>query len=319
MHVQIKIVSLQTKFYVMKEKKIPHYLIEKNNLVVQVTISILFAIAFLAIYIPLSDTQTAWFSVENENTLIYTLVFFILSIIFLIISRILMYYTSKSLVKFSVMKFVSWCLTEIVIIGLFHAFLSIRIMNINGFSPMFIVGKSILITFIALGFPFIVTDLSFALIDARRVLKIAKRVIKANSSNKSGNTNVKNNELKEETTQKNSDIVNLTDYAGAVKFTVKIENIYFIKAEGNYVKVFYNNKGDISSFVLRNTIQSIEDSLIGTSLMRCHRTYIVNINKIKVIRTEEDSCFIDFDHKELETVPISKTYNEKIVKRFAEM
>jgi len=303
----------------MKAKRLPHFLIEKNNLVVQVTISILFAIAFMAIYIPLSDTKTAWFSVENENTLIYTLVFFILSIIFLIISRILMYYTSKSLVRFTLIKFILWNLAEIIIIGMFHAFLSIRIMKITGFTPLFIIGKSILITFIALGFPFIVTDLSFALIDARRVLNIAKRVIKANAANKLANANVKNNEAKDEPMLKTPDIVNLTDYAGTVKFTVKIENIYFIKAEGNYVKVFYNNKGGISSFVLRNKIQSVEDSLMGTPLMRCHRTYIVNINKIKVIRTEEDSCFIDFDQKELETVPISKTYNEKIVKRFAEM
>ena len=303
----------------MKAKRLPHFLIEKNNLVVQVTISILFAIAFMAIYIPLSDTKTAWFSVENENTLIYTLVFFILSIIFLIISRILMYYTSKSLVRFTLIKFILWNLAEIIIIGMFHAFLSIRIMKIAGFTHLFIIGKSILITFIALGFPFIVTDLSFALIDARRVLNIAKRVIKANAANKLANANVKNNEAKNEPVLKTPDIVNLTDYAGTVKFTVKIENIYFIKAEGNYVKVFYNNKGGISSFVLRNKIQSVEDSLLGTPLMRCHRTYIDNINKIKVIRTEEDSCFIDFDQKELETVPISKTYNEKIVKKFAEM
>lgn len=302
----------------MNRKKLPHYLIEKNNLVVQITISILFAIAFLAIYIPLSDTTTAWFSVKNEGTLIYTLVFFILSIIFLIISRIMMFFTSKSLIRFTYIKYISWCLAEIVVIGLFHAFLSIKIMNVE-FPPLFIVGKSILITFIALGFPYIVTDLSFALIDARRVLNIARRVIKANGTGKHANTAVKNNEPTEESEMRNLDIVNLKDYTGAVKFTVKLENVYFIKADGNYVKVFYNNKGGIASFVLRNKIQAIEDVLVGTPLMRCHRTYIVNINKIKVIRTEEDSCFIDFDQKELESVPISKTYNEKIVKRFAEM
>ena len=44
----------------------------------------------------------------------------------------------------------------------------------------------------------------------------------------------------------NPDIINFHDYAGALKFTVKLENIYYIKAEGNYVNVFYNNKGGVS-------------------------------------------------------------------------
>lgn len=298
----------------MERKKLPHYLIEKNNLVVQVAISVLFAIAFLALYIPLSDSTTAWFSVEEENQFIYTAFFIISSTIFLVLSRIMMYYMSKRLIRFTYPKFILWTVGEIVLIGLFHAYISLSVMHVETYSHALIIGKSILITFIALGFPFIVTDLSFAIIDGQRVLKIAKSMINTNeTNNKTQKTTV------ESTVTDNPDIINFHDYAGALKFTVKLENIYYIKAEGNYVNVFYNNKGGISSFVLRNKIQAIEDSLAGTPLMRCHRTYIVNSNNIKLIRTEDEGYYIDFNQPGLESVPVSRTYSEKIVKRFTEI
>ena len=299
----------------MTRKKLPHYLIEKNNLIVQVTISVLFAIAFLAIYIPLSDTTTAWFSLEEQDRFIYTAFFIIFSTIFLIFSRIMMFYLSKRIIRFTLPKFILWNIGEIILIGLFHAYISLGIMHVGEHTHALIIGKSILITFIALGFPFIVTDLSFALLDAQRVLNIARRVI---LSNDNGNQNSTKTNTSDNIVS-NPDIINFNDYTGAQKFAVKLENIYYIKAEGNYVNVFYNNKGGISSFVLRNKIQAIEDSVAGTPLMRCHRTYIVNSNNIKLLRNEEDGYFIDFNQPGLESVPVSNTYREKIVKRFTEI
>lgn len=304
----------------MKSKKLPHYLIEKNNLIVQVTISVLFAIAFLAVYIPLSNTTTSWFSLEDQDKFVYTAFFIIFSTIFLIFSRVMMFYLSKRLIRFTLPKYIFWILGEIVLIGLFHAYISLGIIHIENsvgdYSKELIIGKSILITFIALGFPFIVTDLSFALLDAQRVLRIAKGVIQSNEAD-----SVKNqkNNTNEPAVTDTPDIINFHDYTGALKFTVKLENIYYIKAEGNYVNVFYNNKGGISSFVLRNKIQAIEDSVAGTPLMRCHRTYIVNTNNIKLIRTEDEGYYIDFNQSGLEAVPVSNTYREKIVKRFTEL
>lgn len=300
----------------MTRKKLPHYLIEKNNLIVQVTISVLFAIAFLATYIPLSNTTTAWFSLEEQDKFIYTAFFIISSTIFLIFSRVMMFYMSKRLIRFTFPKFILWSLGEIALIGLFHAYISLEIMHVEEYSKALIIGKSVLITFIALGFPFIVTDLSFALLDAQRVLKIARRVIQ---SNENETVKIQKTPTSDPSVTENPDIINFNDYTGAQKFAVKLENIYYIKAEGNYVNVYYNNKGGISTFVLRNKIQAIEDDFKGTPLMRCHRTYIVNSNNIKLLRNDADGYFIDFNQAGLEPVPVSNTYREKIMKRFTEI
>lgn len=302
----------------MTKHKFPKYLISPNNMVVQVAISVLFAIAFLSVYVPLSNSRTTWFSLIDEGKLIYTVVFILFSTIFLILSRIMMYYTSKRLIRFTYPIYIIWNVAEITLIGLFHSFISLNIMGVDGYAQSLIIGKSILITTIALGFPFIVTDLSFALIDSRRVLNIARRVIQANSANNAANkAKLKNAE--NHTDDNVPDLINFSDYTGALKFTVKLTDIYYIKAEGNYVNVFYHNKDGFSSFVLRNKIQAIEDSLAGTPLMRCHRTYIVNTNNIKLIRNEDDSYFIEFNQSGLESVPVSRTYSEKIVQRFTKI
>ena len=223
---------------------------------------------------------------------------------------------SKRLIRFTLPKYIFWTLGEIVLIGLFHAYISLGIMHVEEHTEGLIVGKSILVTFIALGFPFIVTDLSFALLDAQRVLKIARRVIQSNDNDAQ---NIPKSSPTEKLVTENPDIINFHDYTGALKFTVKLDNVYYIKAEGNYVNVFYNNKGGISSFVLRNKIQAIEDTFANTPLMRCHRTYIVNTNNIKLIRNEAEGYSIDFNQSGLESVPVSRTYSEKIVKRFTEI
>ena len=74
------------------KKELPKYLLDKNNLIVQLTISVLFAIVFLVIYSPYSDT--AWFATRFSDKFLYTSFFIILSTIFLIISRVIMYYSS---------------------------------------------------------------------------------------------------------------------------------------------------------------------------------------------------------------------------------
>lgn len=284
------------------KKELPKYLLDKNNLIVQLTISVLFAIVFLVIYSPYSDT--AWFATRFSDKFLYTSFFIILSTIFLIISRVIMYYSSKKLIRFTYLKYVIWDLAEIIIIGSFHSIISIGIIHIAGYSTAYIWSKSILITFVALGFPYIVTSLWFALTDARNLLMVT------NSEKVASDGEVIPDDI---------DIINITDNKGVLRLTLKLDNLYYIKSDGNYVKVFYIKKGEVSTFLLRSKIQAIEETFANTPLVRCHRTYIVNINKIKILRNEPEGYYIDFDRPELESIPMSKTYSDKIVKKFADL
>ena len=73
--------------------KIPGYLLGKYQLIGTVTFSVLFAVVFLNIYIPFSDT--AWFGLGDSVMFLLTLVFTGTAILTLIMSRLLMYRSKR--------------------------------------------------------------------------------------------------------------------------------------------------------------------------------------------------------------------------------
>ena len=78
-------------------------LLEPGNIVISLIISILYALVFLVIYSPYSET--AWFGLAKSESFLLTTTFVVASVLFLLISRVLMYFTSKSLVKMTYLKY----------------------------------------------------------------------------------------------------------------------------------------------------------------------------------------------------------------------
>ena len=64
-------------------------------------------------------------------------------------------------------------------------------------------------------------------------------------------------------------------------------------------------------------LKTIEESFKGTSLIRCNRKYIVNVDKIKVLRKEDDGYVIDLDNEEVPPIAVTKTYVQNVLSRFS--
>ena len=64
---------------------------------------------------------------------------------------------------------------------------------------------------------------------------------------------------------------------GGRVFFLNVQDIYCIESEGNYVRVYDNQKG----YLLRETISSLEEQLDPKQFRRIHRSAIVKIDKIK--------------------------------------
>ena len=275
-------------------------LLEPGNIVISLIISILYALVFLVIYSPYSET--AWFGLAKSESFLLTTTFVVASVLFLLISRVLMYFTSKSLVKMTYLKYSLWLLGEVVLIGVFHAILSMVYVKITEYSVPYIVTKSIMITLLALGFPYVVSAMWITIKDMRNTLLV---------------TDTSDIATDGEAIAQNMDIINIADNKGVLKLSVKLDNLYYIKAEDNYTIVNYTKNGMLNRYMIRCKIQTIEDNFSNTPLMRCHRTYIVNTQKIKVLRHESDGFYMDFDFDGIDPIPVSKTYNEAVVKRFS--
>jgi uncharacterized membrane protein len=122
--------------------------------------------------------------------------------------------------------------------------------------------------------------------------------------------------LKEQPDTKHN-IVNFSDDKGQLKLSVDIDNLLYIESADNYVNIYYSNKGKFSRFMLRSTLKSIEDTFSDCDLVRCHRSYVVNFKKVKVLRKEKTGLFIDLDFANSPEIPVSKTYAESVIGHFS--
>ena len=111
-------------------------------------------------------------------------------------------------------------------------------------------------------------------------------------------------------------LIHFHDEKGTLRLSIKFSKLYYIEAADNYVNIYYENKGKISRFLLRKSLKSIEDTYKDYPLIRCHRSYIINLEKVKVLKKEKDVTYLDFDYVDINVIPVSKTYSQNIIDIF---
>jgi DNA-binding LytR/AlgR family response regulator len=112
-------------------------------------------------------------------------------------------------------------------------------------------------------------------------------------------------------------MIPFNDEKGVLRFSIKSENLLYLEAADNYVNIFYLNKEKVTRFMLRNTLKNLEDGLKNNEVVRCHRSYMVNFDKVKVIRKQKDGVHLELDLPSVIDLPVSKTYIERVMSTFA--
>ena len=103
--------------------------------------------------------------------------------------------------------------------------------------------------------------------------------------------------------------ITLFDNSGVLKMSLSLASLYYIESDDNYIVVWYtDSKGELKKYMLRCRLKTVEESFKGSSLVRCHRKYIVNIDKVKVLRKERDGYELDLDNDLIPPITITKTY-----------
>lgn len=283
--------------------KIPGYLLGKYQLIGTVTFSVLFAVVFLNIYIPFSDT--AWFGLGDSVMFLLTIVFTGTAILTLIMSRLLMY-RSKRLFEMTYAGYTLWCILEIVFICGFYTWLTIDITAPVDESVWKIFGRSLLYGTIALGVPYLISGMYFAIIDKNNTIRLMNY------------ENVVTDEPVRPDTQMQK--ITLFDNSGALKLSLSPENLYYIESDDNYIKVWYtDSKGELKQYMLRCRLKTVEESFKGSGLVRCNRKYIVNIHKVNTLRKESEGYFLDLANESIPPLPVTKTYTDTVLSYFTDV
>jgi DNA-binding LytR/AlgR family response regulator len=111
-------------------------------------------------------------------------------------------------------------------------------------------------------------------------------------------------------------VYNFYDEKGELRLSVKKENLLYMESADNYVVIWYLNKERPAKFMLRNSLRSLKEYFAETPIHRCHRSFMVNFEQVKVIRRQKDGLFMEFDIPGVPDIPISKSYSEKVTHWF---
>jgi len=95
-------------------------------------------------------------------------------------------------------------------------------------------------------------------------------------------------------------------------FQLSLEQIMLIKSANNYIEVIYKNNDKISRRLIRNTIKNTEELFTKYStLVRCHRSCIVNKNYIQKLQKGTDGLkLVLFDYPQ--EIHVSRQYALKV-------
>ncbi|MCU4163160.1 LytR/AlgR family response regulator transcription factor [Carboxylicivirga caseinilyticus] len=274
-------------------RPIPGYLVKKQNIVRLILFTAAFALVFINIYSPFG--VSSWFNISKLELLFYSSLVILTGVLVVVISRIIMYQLAKRDVKISLGKYLIWIAIEIVSMSLFYTFYELLILK----DPRSFEGAikaSIQNTSLVLLLPYSTLWLYFSWKDNKEKLE----------------------ELKSETdiSIEKKGMVIFNDDKGTMRLTLKLEDLLYLKGADNYVTIYYNDHQKQEKFLLRNTLKQLEESLRPHDIIRCHRSYMINFNKVKLIERSKEGLRIRLDVLPVIEIPISKTYSSEVFTLF---
>ena len=271
---------------------LPKYLTDKWNIVRLIILTAIFALVFINIYSPFG--AETWFEVTEWEFLAYSSLVIITGVLVVVISRIIMYQISKK--KALVLwHYLVWVAAEVFFMALFYALFDKFITNDpQFFADIFqITAKN---TALVLLLPYSVIWLYFSWKENKILLvKLAENTVTADLS---------------------KNMIPFHDEKGELRFSLKMENLLYLESADNYVYIYYTDKDKIARFTLRNTIKRLEDVFKGTEVIRCHRSFMVNFMKVKILRRDKAELSLELDVASAMALPVSRTFVQNVLETF---
>lgn len=296
------------------------YFNRKRNIATFLVFVYAFAIGFIFLVNPFN--VKSWVDWEDTDDYVITVLSVVgIGFFVLLASRSLMYILRNKVVL-NFRSFLIWIAGELAVLSAFYTYFAHEYdPNYIGQGYFDIFPRIFMYVALILLVPYIFSWMYAALkvkrdIEADAVVPTKEAEAEDTKSDMSKSISETELLLKEQPETKHN-IVNFSDDKGQLKLSVDIDNLLYVESADNYVNIYYSNKGKFSRFMLRSTLKSIEDTFSECDLVRCHRSYVVNFNKVKVLRKEKSGLFIDLDFANSPEIPVSKTYAESVIGHFS--
>jgi DNA-binding LytR/AlgR family response regulator len=100
------------------------------------------------------------------------------------------------------------------------------------------------------------------------------------------------------------------------KLDLNPNNLFYIESSDNYSTViFLNDDHKVSKKLLRGSLKRIESQITFPFIVRCHRSYIVNLKQINHIKGNAQGYRIEFKSELNDAIPVSRSYSKALFER----
>ncbi|MBO6027207.1 MAG: LytTR family transcriptional regulator [Bacteroidales bacterium] len=109
-----------------------------------------------------------------------------------------------------------------------------------------------------------------------------------------------------------SEKIRFLDERGNVKLIVSQTSVLYIQSDENYLRIYYLDDGKINTYLLRSSMKRVEELCTKNGLIRCHRSYFVNKNRVQVLQKDKEFTYAILDVENTAHIPVSKNYYDQI-------
>ena len=106
-------------------------------------------------------------------------------------------------------------------------------------------------------------------------------------------------------------LIHLQSDNGKDIISITQNSLLFIEAQDNYVAIQYLENETSKKELLRTTMKTLEEKLKPYSVIRCHRSFMVNLNNIEKVIGNAHKLNLYVTNSRL-PVPVSRSYIPKI-------
>lgn len=115
--------------------------------------------------------------------------------------------------------------------------------------------------------------------------------------------------------QEETGLIKFHDSSKQLKFSVERNALLYINAEENYIRIHYLDGNVAKNYLLRSSMNSVEEMVSKAGLIRCHRSYFVNPAHVTAVRREANGAITAEIKNTSGTVPVSKKKYEELSDR----
>lgn len=280
-----------------KGKVVDKYMTNKSNLVRLIVFTAIFSLCFINLYCPF-DSMTWCEEMSRPKYFLISSLLVLVGILVIAFSRFLMYrFVRKHSLYY--LEYAVWVVAEVFVLSACYTCMTIAVNdNLSWWSwhDVIEVFKSANInTFLVILLPYSVSWLYFSYEDKKRRLQRIEESMKPTKDNV---------------------VLQFRDEKGEIRFSVASNKIVYIESADNYVIINYESNNKMTNFMLRNTLKRVAHELKDTPIKRCHRSYMVNFERITALRRKNDEVNLEFDMVDIKNIPVSKTYANEMTEAF---